>query len=631
MEYLITTPAGTYRIDSSTDEAGDLIALLDYYIGTAGGEGPGPLRALSRQQVLAELGRSTLPEDREHPFPDPAVVIGDEEGGGAFTRGWLSWQISAWQDTRMAALTQTSGEGAESGGIGADRGEQRDGVAGEQGPRAVGASTTVVDGDDRWAKGSRQWEAPGAADDRVAIVASRGVAVPSGWVLSSQQMSGEGVLRFINWHWPRRPEGLPQIWFTTEAMEIIGLPIEDADPKTVAEVVAETFGCRVSWHQAGYFTCRWGSEEGEAAGRSAQLVFLPWLALDPASARPNDLGVAGTIGTPTLLPDDEARAVPILAERIGWLATLGDGVVPASRWGTVGAVFADIKRRASSVKSIKACPLPVDVAATRSQQIDPDLHEGRRPRKARGEALKVETDQRAAYLASAEKLQFGYGEPIRVEYPDVERLEAQKKPAGLWQVTTPPGRELGVHKRLPMPLGHMHWDEPRTFWTTTRGIEHLMAPVEKGGAGVAPAELNISAAWLWPYQHQLLRGWAAELKKRLKEAADEGREDREDMIKAMYKAYLGRMASDKWSGLQRHHQQPAMAAAIRADTRFRAMEFAVRVAESHGLYPVAADVDAWHYWVAPDFNLAALRDDSDNFGKYRIKAVEHPDGSVVNA
>jgi len=638
MDYLVTTPRGTYRIDLSAEDAGDLIALLDYYVSKSSASGPGPLRALLRQQVLAELGRATLPEDKDNPFPPAAIVLGDEDSGGAFTRGWLPWQITEWQNARMAARTQQEQPDATAAAEAATAAP-----AETEGVEAADTSGAAGDGDTgsensspptnnapargQWEKGTRQWVAAGAADERIVIVTSRGVAVPSGWVLSPQQVSAEGVLRFINWHWRRKPNGLPQMWFTAEAMDHIGLPTEDADEKTVKEIVAQTFDCRVSWHQSGYFTCRWGGNESE--GRSAQLVFMPWMIFDPASARPNDLGVAGTIGTDTLLPDSEDQAVPILAERIAWLASLGDGIVPASRWGTPGATLADVKRRASSVKSVKACPFPADVAATRTQQVDPDLHLSKRPHhKNVADYLKVETDQRAAYLASAEKLQFGYGEPIRVEDPDVGLLEEQKKPFGLWRVTTAPGKDLGVHRRLPMPLGNMDWDEASTFWTTTRGVEHLMAPIENGGAGLAPAELGITAAWLWPYQHQLLRGWAGEIKKRLTEAAQEGRVDRTDMLKAMYKAYLGRMASDKWSGLQRHHQQPAMAAAIRADTRFRAMSFAVNVADLHGLYPTAADVDAWIYWVTPDFDRSALSDSSGHFGKYRIKAIEHPDGSV---
>ena len=86
-----------------SDEAGTLIDLLDYYVSKDVASGPDRLRAMTRQQVLAQLGRSTLPESKDNPFPESAIVVGEENGGGSFTRGWLPWQISTWQDDEMQA------------------------------------------------------------------------------------------------------------------------------------------------------------------------------------------------------------------------------------------------------------------------------------------------------------------------------------------------------------------------------------------------------------------------------------------------------------------------------------------------------------------------------------------------
>lgn len=638
MEYMVITPRGTYRIGLDANDAGDLIALLDYYVDKGAISGPDRLRALSRQQVLAQLGRPTLPEDRDNPFPDPPVVIG-EEGTGSFTRGWLDWQVSAWQDAKMQAKLGEQARADETEMPVSS--EPDDGV---EAPEPTGASeaaqrpsepatAAAAAATPPWPKGSRQWEALGAADERVAIVTSKGIATPSGWVLTGPLPSPANVPRFVSWHWRKKPTNLPQMWFTAEAMESIGMPVEDADPDEVAEIVAKTFGCKVSWHQSGFFTCRFGvstsdgDEDGAApsvANRSAQLVFIPWLPLDPADARPNDLGVAGTMGTDTELPEDEDQAVPILAERIAWIASLGEGVAPASRWSTVGAAFADVRRRASTIKTVKGCPLPAEVLAAQSD-IDPDMHDAKRPHKARGEFIKVETDQRAAYLGSAGKLDFGYGEPTRVDLPDPDVLGTQEVPFALWRVTTPPGKNIdGLDQRLQLPNGFMSWDEERTFWTTTRGAQHLISPVDNGGAGLSPAELAIDAAWVWPHQTRLLRGWTDQIRNRLNEAIAEGRADRKDMLQAMYKAYLGRMRSPKWSPQQYHHHQPVWFASIQADTRFRAMTFARHIADTHGLYPVAVDVDAWIYWLPPDADPKVLEEASESNGKYRIKSIEYP-------
>jgi hypothetical protein len=642
VEYLVTTPAGTYRIKQSTPEVEDLIAVLDHLVEKRAISGPCPLKMLSRQQVLARLGRSTMPEDKHNPFPGPAGVIGDEGSGGAFTRGWLDWQIAAWQDRKMVARTREGVDeapGPPTDDAAVDAPEELghpDSAASTTGtqaaPTAPPTSGTVDSSAtaSSWTKGSRQWEAGGAADERVIIVTSRGLAAPSGWVLGPALPGPENVARFITWHWPKKVSSMPQMWFTAEAMEHFGMAVEDADPAAVDELVAQTFECKVSWHQSGFFTCRWGSsgedDAASAATRSVQLVFVPWLPMDPSDARSKDMGVAGIEDTDTELPEDEDQAVPILAERIAWLASLGEGVAPASRWSTVGAAFADVVRRRSTIRNIKGCPLPGEVLAAQAD-LDPDLHEGK-PHKARGEFLKAETDQRAAYLASAIKLNFGYGEPARVDRPDVGVFNTQEPPFALWRVTTPAGCKIdGLHRKLPLPLGYMSWDEPRTFWTTTRGVQHLISPVDNGGAGLTPAELAIDAAWVWPHQARLLRSWADAIRVRLKEAIAEGRTDREDMLKAMYKAYLGRKRSSKWSPQHFHNHQPAQVASIQADTRARAMSFARYIADTCGWYPVAADVDAWTYWLPPDADVSVLSEPSDNNGKYRVKVVEYPHGN----
>lgn len=663
MEYLVTTPKGTYRIEQGAPEVDDVVALLDWLVEENAVSGPAPLEVLSRQQVLAMLGRPTLPEDKENPFPEPDVIVGEQAAGG-FVRGWLRWKVEDWQNEkyRRAAAAGASANPRVGAGESDDVGTTKapTGEAPAPAPAGDGASSPDV-----WVKDTRKWEAPVAADDRAIIVASHGVVRPSGWVFTRHlPRSIPNMVAFV---WPKPPKRfVPQVWFTAEAMDAMGMPVEDADPAKVAEIVAEHFGCKVTWNLSGFFTCLWnltGADDGpddendtegpdgnehaadDVTRRRAQLVFLPWLVFDPAEARPNDLGVAGILGTDTLLPDDELEALPILGERIAWLAEFGEGVVPAPRWSNPGAAFADVKRRGSTIKHINASPFPGEVRASQPI-IDPDLHVGKRRHEKMGSFRRVLTDQRSAYLASAIKLDFGYGEPTRVGNPDPAILDAQDTDFGLWRVTTPPGKKIdGLDERFAklnaLPVEYMSWEEERTFWTTTRGVKHLMSPTDKGGAGLSSGELAPDAAWLWPNQYRLLRSWADTIRKRILEAEYEGRQDRVDMLKAMYKAFLGRLNSPKWSALQKLWHQPVWHSAIMADTRARALAFAVPIAQTHGLYPVAADVDAWTYWLPPSVDPGILNEpeafrghpgkpnakpDADPInGKYRIKEITEPD------
>ena len=89
----------------------------------------------------------------------------------------------------------------------------------------------------------------------------------------------------------------------------------------------------------------------------------------------------------------------------------------------------------------------------------------------------------------------------------------------MFQVTTPPGNELDLHRKLPLPHPLMSWDEPTTWWATTADVRQLTAAVEVGGAGIAWAELQLDAAWVWPEQHQWLKGFGGELRSKRIEAA----------------------------------------------------------------------------------------------------------------
>jgi hypothetical protein len=605
MDHVVTTGGRTYRIAC---DGGDIDAIFEW-LTTDHGE-PGPLIALSRQQVLARIGRSALPAD----FPGPDLMIGDPQREAGHTRGWLESTVSAWEGAKLDEDAASSEEIPDS-----DLEEQ---------PASGRATTGSGEGAaersaETWAPRTRLWSGvPLAADDRVVIITSRGVVTPSGKVVTGRPMpSGEALGAFLVNHWSRDPKRLPQLWLTYEALEAIGFPT-DVDPEEfdAADAVAATFGCEVSYAKSGWFTCRFTNN----GGRKAYVVLIPLMYLDPSPKRPGDMGVAGWEDTETELPEGELEAIELLADRIGWLATLADGIAPSSRWANVGADLLDAVRRRGrqSQKGIDACPLPVEVAVESGGELEPVVEPqwDKRPHRPREGRIDVEVDQRAAYLASAGQVELGFGKPKEVQRIDVEVFAEQRPPFGLWRLTTPPCSELdGLTKRLPRPHAGMQWDRSATFWLTTRGVQQLTAPVELGGAGLSIAELAIDEAWVWPQQGRLLRTWAEELRVKLIEAQKSERGDYQDFIKAIYTTYLGRMASAKWQPSQKHHQQPTWYATIRADTRWRAMKYARRIADTYNLYPVSADLDAWIYLVEPDQELTMLTEESSANGKYRVK------------
>lgn len=586
MIYRLTVGGRTYRIDAD-DETSD---ILQWYIETKGT--PEDLAGLSRQQVVARLGRSALPTD----FPASDMTIGDKSRENGFWRGWFESTVRDYEEQVLDTAVEAESAGQEQ-------------------------AATSDDGTSPWTPKTRQWtDTPIVADGRVAIVTSRGIVKPSGVVVAGPMPGGDALHKFLVWNWGPKPKEQPQVWFTYEALIGLGVPMDNL-PDDLAGLVAKTFQCEVTWNQSGWFTCRF--EDHDGTKRKAQIVLAPLLYLDPPPQRPGDMGVAGIEGTPTELPEEETEAVRILADRIAWLAGIGDaGLVPASRWATVGAQLLDRKRQSGRTKAIEACPLPTEVTVEAGADLEPTLPTkwDNRPHRGREDAVDVQVDQRAAYLASAGQVELGFGKPKELHQIKVDVFHEQRPPFGLWRLNLPPAEQMdGLTTKLPLPHPSMHWKEPTTLWVTTRSIQHLTAPVESGGAGLAVEELDIDTAWVWPEQSRLLRGWADALRSKLQEARDAERLDYQQMVKAIYTTYLGRMASDKWPPYQREHQQPAWYAAIRADTRFRALRYAAGIATQHGLYPIAAELDAWIYRVPAGTDPMVLDEKSTANGKYRIK------------
>lgn len=637
--YFLITPEGTFRIRDEHD-ANDYVAILTALHADLMSE---PLLALSRQQVATRLGRG-LPSG----FPVEDVVTGDPHQGG--TRGW-------WDFTVQRFLGAGLDTGAEETGHEAAADE-----AGAPEPPLAREPT-----DDRlWPIKSRQWDDVdlSGVDHRVLIATSFGIVTPSGMVksgpLNSPARLGEVVCKR---RWGTPPGGsAPQVWVTPEALEAVGFPIDDQDESGLPAFVADFFGCAVKYHQSGWFSCEFDSEIYGGDSRNAEIILIPFLMLNPSSARPMDRGVAGIQETASELPDDETEAAHLLGDRIAWLYGM-EGTLPASRWSMVGAQLANAKLRNAKPKlvnttgpapDLKMSPLPQEITATgklpsqwwslegveaRGATTDdpggvrrPGARVKKPPHRARGNTVDVEVDQVASYLPSAEGLYLGWGEPDWVE-PNPAVFNEARPPFGMFQLTTPAGNDLdGLHRKLPLPHPQMRWDKPTTWWATTADVRQLTAAPEFGGAGISPVELQIDAAWVWPEQHQWLKGFSMTLRSKRIEAIAAGRDDRVEMIKAVYTSFFGRMAAvgdSAWKYPLFKFTQPAWYASIEAVTRARALKYATRIARDFDIYPIGWWADAWFYRVPADFEVSQLedplRDGVRTNGSYRIKNVDYPE------
>jgi hypothetical protein len=620
MEVLVIRGGLTYRLVEGDP---DIDALVEYLV-TDKAECIGKLKMLSRQQVTMRLGRATLPSN----FIDEVGTIGDDLRETGFSRGWLESSVAAWEAAQLADDTDKPAEAADTAApdeavppkkTRSRRSKTDQAAAVDDQP----ASAATPDPNAPFPVKSQQWDGvPISADGRILLMTSRGVLSPSGRVVAGPLPDGSALGTLLTWKWPRKPKGLPQFWFTYEALERIGFPTsaEDGEELDAKDLVSTMFDCTVTYSQSGWFTCKF--VDGPNEERQAHIVIVPLLDTDPPEERPGDMGIGGWLDTPTELPEGELEAARLLGDRMAWLAGLADDVVPASGWATVGAQMLDSVRTRARIKGIQGCPLPAPVAVETGGWLEPIIPPkwDQRTHKAKGDDIDVEADQRAAYLASAIQVKLGYGKPRELQRINVEVFNGQKPPYGIWRLTAPAGNTIdGLANQLPLPHPYMRWDQETSFWITTRGVQHLTAPVELGGAGLAYNELDIDSAWVWPDQSELLKTWADRLRVALIEAKKAGRDDYEDFIKGIYAAYLGRMSTEKWKPSQSQHQQPTWYATIIADTRWRAMKYARRIADTHNRYPVYSELDSWIYRVPADFDLSIFDEHSTDNGKYRVK------------
>lgn len=621
MERWVFTGGAGYRVGDG--EQGDIV---DWAAESAGELMTGPVKCLSIQDVLARLGVSALPKG----FPTADVIIGVGKTG---MRGWFETTVSAW-------------EADPGGGENAATEDDDDAGTTPAPPVKPAPAPKSAPGTPRapWWTGVSP-----RSDALVAIVTSRGVVLPSGEPASKGPLTqGTDLAKFVWYRWPRPPAKnvIPQVWLTAPALQAAGMkpPKAVASSEDLSKTVSTLFGCTVTSAKAGWFTAVFPPDSGTGEARRVHLVLLPFLWTDPSGSRPKDLGMAGMDGAETELPDDEFAAAKELGQRIAWLAELADTapkyigeapLLPARRPGSVGAALLDkVRRRETTAHRIEVCPIPTKVYTESQGRLETatDWRQPHASKKAKGDAVDVEVDQRAAYLASASGMYLGYGgEPE--EFGRIDAVSQFRKdptsgkwiqPAfGLWNITIPAGSDLeGLDPRLPLPLPDMKWDEPATVWCTTRSVQQLLAPVTDGGAGMVPEQLEIGRAYLWPKTWRALRGWAEILREALKQAIDDGDQFRENFIKDLYKGFLGRLDSSDHPMGQKHYQQPVWAATVRAETRWRALRYAHFIAGEHGLYPlVGKDIDTWVYRLPPDLDPTVLNEASTANGKYRIKKV----------
>jgi len=616
--YVITADGKVAAIPTGDD---NVDTFLDYLCDDVGS--PAQLVAMSRAQVLARIARSALPTG----FPDADVVIGDPSREGGFTRGWLQSTVSGWENKELA---HQAAEPSDS---------EPDSAPAAEADTSPPAGSESAESPEVWAPNTRVWtDVPMSADQWIVIVTSRGVVSPSGMVRARALPDASALRRFIFWKWtaPGHTKEMPQLWLTDEALAGVGLTdevISDMDSSDLPALIGETFGAEITRSKSGWLTAKFTSDAGET--KTVYLVVIPLLWTDQPKQRPGDMGLAGYEGDETELPSDETQAAHVLADRMAWLAKVGDaGTVPAPTWTTVGAQLLNRIRGGRKTHDIRPCPLPEMVRDSLDGELEPNLLRFRAgktnpetgftdkiPKRSHDGYYFVTVDQRAAYLASAGQVLLGYGAP-REKRVTRKMFEEQKPEFGLYRVNMAPANQFDLDPMLPLPHPYMQWDQPTTFWITTCGIQYLMSPREKGGAELGFEELAIDAAFTWPQQQVLLKTWTDKLRVTLKEARETGRTDYQRMVKSIYTSYIGRMENDWPRGFQ-EHEQPAWSATIRADTRSRACRYAARIAAEHGLHPVAANVDSWTYRVPVGTDVTVFNDaDMSSNGKYEIEEIQ---------
>jgi len=486
-----------------------------------------------------------------------------------------------------------------------------------------------------------------SADGHAVIVTAAGTYTPSGHTLTGPVDSIEKLDKLIRWA-TLTPLGAPaQIWIVgIEACEMLGWIIDPGSEDDVDDMeilrtrAAEELTAILHATLTPMLTAGW-----ELRGEPGHVVHLSrttgnftsmvdifiepyvWTYWNKDFGWGNRVGDMGILGSPTAgtyLPDDDLPAAQELGRRLAWCAQHLGGLPGPTPARTGAAIVDKIKRdRTRSGKGIVVTvggPVPPldgeprgDLEPAVGWTRVPDLEE------LSDATQLVSIDQRAAYLASAGMLEFGYGKPRHLRGENaLDAARQSKTPFGLWRVTLPPGDMLALPPALPLPHPHMLADQPVQTWITTVSLDALQTSIADGGIGAELDDLDIAEAWVYPEQGRALDKWAKILREARKVAVDTGDTAMKRFIGACYKGYIGRMVNpDMWTAKQmQHHHQPLWRAAIIAHCRWRGRRVAMRIARETGRWPLRTVTDSWVYPLPPGIDIA---DDSDALGKMTLE------------
>ena len=336
------------------------------------------------------------------------------------------------------------------------------------------------------------------------------------------------------------------------------------------------------------------------------------------------MGILGSPTAGTYLPDDDLPAARELGRRLAWSAK-HLGVLPGRR-RREPAPRSSTRSSANAPDRERHCrgtagPVPPLDGAPR-KELEPAVGWTRVPdaEDLDGISRLVSIDQRAAYLASAGMLEFGYGQPTHLTGGAAAAAAVGEKgaPFGLWRITLPAGQTLSLPEKLPLPHPHMLADQPVQTWVTSVSLDGLCSPVADGGIGADRDDLDITEAWVYPQQGRALDKWAKILREARKTAVDTDDDATKRFLGTCYKGYIGRMVNpDMWTAKQmQHHHQPLWRAAIIAHCRWRGRRVAMRIAREHGRWPVRTVTDSWVYLLAGGEDIA---DPSEALGKMSVE------------
>ena len=391
------------------------------------------------------------------------------------------------------------------------------------------------------------------ADGHAIIVTAAGSYTPSGEKLTGPVDSVEKLDKLIRWA-TLTPLGAPaQVWVVgIDACEMFGWIIDPGDEDDVddmevlrtraAEELTEVLQATLTpmltagWELRGdpghvvHLSRTTGTFTSMVDIFIEPYVWTYWNKDFGWNNRVGDMGILGSPTAGTYLPDDDLPAARELGRRLSWCAR-HLGVLPGPTPARTGAAVLDkIKReRTRSGKGIAVTtggPIPPLNGEPRGD-LEPEVGWTRvcDSEDLTGATQLVSIDQRAAYLASAGMLEFGYGKPRHLTGESAASAAASGAngaPFGLWRITLPAGNMLSLPAKLPLPHPHMLADQPVQTWVTSVSLDALQASVADGGIGAELDDLDIVEAWVYPEQGRALDKWAKILREGRKVAATTG-------------------------------------------------------------------------------------------------------------